>query len=402
MKTTPKNRQVQAHFARYVLPTYRRLPISFVRGSGVWLWDADGRKYLDCLSGLAVCNLGHGHKQLARVLSNQAARLIHCSNLYGIPQQAELARHLVKLSGLSGAFFCNSGAESIEAAIKFARTWGLQVGGGDKLEIIVFSNAFHGRTWAALSATANEAYKTGFGPLVSDFTRIAYNDVAALKQAINHRTCAILLELIQGEGGVYVASKALAGALTEIQKNQQVLLMIDEVQTGAGRTGRYFSYQHFGLKPDLVCLAKGVAGGLPMGVCLASDRVREVITPGLHASTFGGNPLVAAAALKTLEIVSRRDFLKRVSDQGRFLMNSLKGLQKKYPIIQEIRGMGLLVGIELSQDRAPEIVSACLDRGLLVNGIRERIIRLAPPLIIARQELTKVLMILEEVLGAHG
>lgn len=383
---------------RFVLPTYSRLPVSLVRGHGVWLWDAGGKKYLDFFAGLAVNNLGYNHPRISAVISRQSKRIIHCSNIFYIQEQARLARKLVRLTGMHQAFFCNSGAEAIEACIKLARLWSLKRFGKRRFEIIVFENSFHGRTFGAISATAQKKYQSGFGPLLPGFKVVPYNNLAAVKKAYNRSTCAVLVEPIQGEGGVRVPDKDFLIGLRKLCNKKKILLIVDEVQVGMGRTGRFLASNHFGVKPDLLAMAKGLGSGIPIGACLAGKKVASVVRPGIHASTFGGNPFASSVALETLSIIAKPDFLKKVRGKGNYFTQKLKNLKKEFPVIREVRGMGLMIACELKKNIAPLIVKRCLEKGLLINSIQKRILRFIPPLIVERKEIDRAVHILKNVL----
>lgn len=383
-----------------VLPTYLRLPMVPVRGAGCWVWDADGKKYLDFFSGLAVDNLGHSHPSISRAISNQAELILHSSNLFVIPEQALLASQLVKHSGLHQAFFCNSGAEAIESAIKFARAYSIKRYGPDRYEIIVAANSFHGRTYGALSATMQEKYRQGFGPLVAGFKAVAYDRITEMTSAVTNETCAILLETIQGEGGVNIPSSDYLQKLRKLCEEKNLLLILDEVQAGMGRTGRLFAYEHFGIRPDIVVLAKALGSGVPIGACLVSQEVASQVKPGMHASTFGGNHLSCRVALETLRLLSKPAFLAAVRRKGAFFIKSLNKIKNRFPEkIREVRGLGLICAITLNWAKGPEVVGKCLEEGLLINSIQGNVLRFVPPLIIKDSEIKKGVGILESVLA---
>lgn len=387
---------VHALFESSVLSTYARLPLAPVKGKGVFLWDADGNKFFDFVAGVAVNNLGHAHPAIVKALREQASKIIHCSNLYEIPGQGQLACQLTRLTGLTKAFFCNSGAEAIEAAIKFSRAWSLKKFHPNRYEIIVMENSFHGRTMGALSATAQPKYQQGFGPLLPGFKVVPYNDLMAVKAAITQNTAAILLEPLQGEGGVRIPDAAYLPGLRKICDENQLLLMLDEVQVGMGRTGKMFAYEHAGILPDVLVLAKGLGSGFPIGATLVNPQAAEVIHPGMHASTFGGSPLAAAVALATINELTRKNFLKKVVESGAYFVDGLKKIARKYPGVKEVRGMGLMVACELSVDRGPNVVTAARERGLLINCIQNRVLRFVPPLIVTKTEIKQVLGLLEK------
>jgi acetylornithine/N-succinyldiaminopimelate aminotransferase len=385
-------------YADYVMHTYGRLPVVFVRGEGAKLWDADGREYLDFLAGIAVNGLGHSHPAVAAAIAEQAGRLMHVSNLYHVPQQAVLAKKLVELSGLGKAFFCNSGAEANEAAIKLARKWAKQAHDSNRFEIITAEGSFHGRTLCAVTATAQPKYHAGFEPLVPGFKYVPFNDLAALESAVTDNTCAVMLEPIQGESGVRPATPEYLAGVRRLCDKYGLLLILDEVQTGLGRTGKWFGHQHYGIKPDIMSLAKTLGGGFPIGACLATDDVAEAFQPGNHASTFGGNPLACAAALATLEVMENDELVQNAAETGAYLKESLDKLQKQRTDVAEIRGTGLMVGVELSRDDAPAIAASCLKNGLLINPVGTSIIRFLPPLIVNREHVDAAIRILNKAL----
>ena len=370
----------------HLMPTYARLPVAFVRGEGVWLEDAQGKRYLDALSGIGVCNLGHAHPEVAEALCEQARTLVHTSNLYRIPLQEELAERLCDLSGMQRVFFANSGAEANEAAIKLARRFGHERGVEDPA-IIVCEGSFHGRTLATLTATANRKAQAGFEPLVHGFLRVPFGDLEALERAAeNHPgVVAVLVEPIQGEGGVRIPPAGYLDGLRELCNRHGWLLMLDEVQTGMGRTGQWFAYQHEALLPDVVTLAKALGNGVPIGACLARGPAAEVLGPGSHGSTFGGNPLACRAALATLEVMDQEALPERAAAQGARLRERLCDQLADLPGVVEIRGRGLMVGIELDRPCAA-LVGEALEAGLLINVTAERVLRLLPPLVIGDAE----------------
>ncbi|MBW4056771.1 MAG: aspartate aminotransferase family protein, partial [Proteobacteria bacterium] len=351
---------------KYIMKTYGRYPIVPVRGEGCRLWDADGKEYLDFLGGVAVNNLGHCHPNVVAALQKQAAELIHCSNYYHIPQQIELAELLCNHSFADKAFFCNSGAEANEAAIKLARKYSRDTFGPERYEIITAADSFHGRTMATVSATGQEKVQRFFDPLLHGFKHVPFNDVAALEAAVTSTTCAIMLEPIQGEGGVNMPSPGYFQAVREICDRHGLLLIFDEVQVGMGRTGKLFAYEHFDVTPDIMTLAKALAGGAPIGTMLAKDKFATAFVPGTHGSTFGGNPLVCAAAIATVRTILEDGLLNRCEEIGEYLTGELETLGKKYPFVREVRGVGLMIGMSLSIPGA-EIVKKGHDRGVLLN-----------------------------------
>ena len=392
--------EIQHIFSQYVMNTYARLPLAITRGRGSCVYDAEGREYLDCVAGIAVNTLGYGHPDLVSAVERQARQLIHTSNLYYTEPQGQLACRLVEHSFADKVFFCNSGAEANEAAIKLARLYAHRHFGPDRSEIITMTNSFHGRTLATLTATGQAKVQIGFEPLLSGFTHVPFNDLPALEAAVSDRTAAVLLELIQGEGGVVVADQAFVKGVRDLCSHRQMLLMVDEVQTGMGRTGRLFAYEHYGIQPDVMTLAKGLGGGVPIGACLATNNVAEAFGPGSHASTFGGNPLACAAALEVLRILLEGGELDRSREKGAYLAKGLHALKERFSLISDIRGMGLLQGMELTIEGKP-IVLDCLARRVVINCTMGRVLRLVPPLIIKIKELDQLLSVLSDVLTKH-
>jgi len=369
-----------------LMNTYARLPVAFVRGEGIWLWDESGKRYLDALSGIAVCGLGHAHPRLARALAEQAATLIHTSNLYRVPLQEALATRLCQLSGMDRAFFCNSGAEANEAAIKLARLFGHRKG-VDLPTVIVMERSFHGRTMATLTATGSRKVQAGFEPLLTGFARVPYNDIAAVQQvaAHNKNVVAVLVEPIQGEGGIQVPDAGYLATLRSICDAQGWLLMLDEVQTGMGRTGQWFAFQHTGIRPDVMSLAKGLGSGIPIGACIAAGAAADVFAPGNHGSTFGGNPFACTAALTTLATLEDEGLLANAQAVGAFLRARLASGLGHLRSVKDVRGIGLMIGVELDRP-CGELVKLALERGLIINVTAENVIRLLPPLIMTQAE----------------
>src|SRR5512139_2687856 len=333
---------------RYIMKTYGRYPLVPVRGEGCVLWDADGKRYLDFLAGVAVNNLGHCHPRVVEALRTQAAALIHCSNYYHIPSQIELAELLCSLSFADRAFFCNSGAEANEAAIKLARKYSRETFGPERYAIITAAESFHGRTMATVSATGQEKVQRFFDPLLHGFRHVPFNDAPAIEAAVTPQTCAVMLEPIQGEGGVNIPDPAYLRQVRQTCDRHGLLLILDEVQTGLGRTGQLFAHQHFGIEPDIMTLAKALAGGAPIGAMLAREQYAAAFSPGTHGSTFGGNPLMSAAALAAVNALLDEGLLERTRAMGAYLVARLQALQAKHPIVQEVRGIGLMVGMGLS------------------------------------------------------
>ena len=392
-------RTVIQMYADYVMHTFNRQPVVFVRGKGMKVWDADGKEYLDFLAGIAVNGLGHSHPALVEAISRQAATLMHVCNLYHVPQQAALAKRLVELSGLGKAFFCNSGTEANEAAIKLVRKWAKENAGPEKFEIITAEGSFHGRTLAAVTATGQPKYHRGFEPLVPGFKYVPFNDLSALQAAATDQTCAIMLEPIQGESGVRLASKEYLKGVRELCDDRGLLLMLDEVQTGLGRTGKWFGYEHYGIKPDVMTLAKTLGGGFPIGACLAADRVAEAFEPGSHAATFGGNPLACAAALAALDIMEREKLIENAANTGAYFRKALEALKERRDDIVEVRGVGLMLAMEMDRGDAPAVAACCLQKGLIVNPVGQGIIRFLPPLIVRKEHVDSAVRILSEALS---
>jgi len=370
----------------HVMNTYARLPVAFTHGQGVWLWDAQGKRYLDGLGGIAVNTLGHAHPKLAQTLATQAGKLIHTSNIYQITQQENLADKLAAISGMDKVFFCNSGCEANEAAIKIARLYA-KGKGVENPAIVVMEKAFHGRTLATLSATGSRKVHAGFEPLVSGFVRVPYDDLEAVRHVAqnNRNVVAILVEPIQGEGGINLAHFDYLRGLRELCDQYQWLLMLDEIQCGLGRTGKWFYYQHAGFLPDVVTLAKGLAGGVPIGACLARGAAADAFKPGNHGSTFGGNPFACAAALTTLEVIEQEKLLDNAVKVGDSMRAGFSAALADAKGVVAIRGMGLMLGIELDRPCA-ELTQRALDAGLLINVTADKVIRLLPPLILSMDE----------------
>ena len=380
--------------------TYNRLAVSFTHGEGTWLWDAAGKRYLDALAGIAVSGLGHAHPALVKAIADQAARVIHTSNIYEIPLQAELADRLCALSGMQEVFFCNSGAEANEAAIKLARLYGHQRG-VQNAAVIVMERAWHGRTLATLSATGSRKAQAGFEPLMSGFIRVPYNDTKAVQQAAEHNknVVAVLLEVLQGEGGIHVADRDYLRFLRQLCDERGWLLMIDEVQSGIGRTGQWFAFQHAGILPDVMALAKGLGSGVPIGACLATGPAAGVFKPGNHGTTFGGGPLVCAAALATLNVIEQDRLIPHAVEIGTEIRTALSTALQGVSGVVDIRGMGLMIGIELDRP-CGELVKQALDAGLLINVTADKVVRLLPPLIMNKAEARQVVDTLAPLIKA--
>jgi acetylornithine/N-succinyldiaminopimelate aminotransferase len=380
----------------HIMPTYNRLPITFDRGEGVWLIDENNNRYLDALSGIAVCNLGHAHAAIHKAICEQSKKLIHTSNIYKIANQEILADQLTEKSGMDNVFFCNSGAEANEAAIKLARKFGHEKG-IDKPAIIVMEKSFHGRTLATLSATGNVKVQYGFEPLVEGFVRVPFNDVDAIKTAIaqNKNIVALLVEPIQGEGGINIPASDYLNQLRTLCDQHGLLLMLDEIQTGVGRTGKFLAFQHNDIIPDVCTLAKALGNGVPIGACLASGKASSLLTAGTHGSTFGGNPLACSAALAVLATMDEENLIALATQKGERISAGFKERLKNNHHVLDIRNKGLMIGIELNRP-CPELVKIALDKYLLINVTNDTTIRLLPPLIIDEQEI----MLLVETLSA--
>lgn len=388
------------------MSSYQRLPVAFVRGEGVWLWDTEGRRYLDAVGGIAVCALGHAHPAVAQAVAEQAAILVHTSNLYRIPSQERLAERLVALSGMDQAFFCNSGAEANEAAIKIARLLGHERG-LETPAIVVMEGAFHGRTLATLTASGARKVQAGFEPLVQGFVRVPYGDLEALRAvgANRREIVAVLCEPIQGEGGVVMPPPGYLAGLREVCDRHGWLLMLDEVQTGMCRTGRWFAFQHEGVTPDVMTLAKSLGNGVPIGACLARGAAAGLIRPGKHASTFGGNPLACRAALAVLDLLEQGRLAERAAELGEALLERLRRALGGVPGVVEIRGRGLIIGVMFDRP-CGELVERALGLGLLINVTAERVVRLLPPLILSDAEAADLVErlgnVIREFLGGDG
>ncbi len=386
------------HQADQVLAsTYKRQPLLLNKGQGYRLWDSEGREYLDFIAGIAVCSLGHAHPRIAKVLYAQANMLVHVSNLYYTQPQVELASRLVQNSFADRVFFCNSGAEANEAAIKLARRYFKQKGEPHRYRIITMEQSFHGRTMATLSATGQKKVRDGFEPLLDGFDFVPFNDFDTLSQAVGPNTCAVMLEPVQGEGGVRCADPAYLLAVRNLCDQMNLLLIFDEIQTGMGRTGKLFAYEHFGIVPDIMTLAKALANGLPMGAMLAKESVAKGFGPGSHASTFGGTPLICAAALEVLKIFEEDKILEKCTATGAYFRKALMELKSRHISVIDVRGMGLLLGVEIAGE-GDAIVAACRERGFLINCVQEKVLRFAPPLIIDTEAIDALIRCLDELL----
>ena len=391
-----KTSDVQKLYENYLLTNYKRLPICLVRGKGSRVWDLDGKEYLDFFPGWAVSGLGHCHPKVVSAIKEQSKKILHVSNNYMNVKQALLAKEIVESSFPSRLFFCNSGAEGVESAIKFARKWGNASG---RYEIITMHNSFHGRTLAAMTATGQPKYQKGFEPLPEGFKYAQYNSLESVKSLITNKTVAVMLEPVQGEGGINIAAQGFLKELRRLTQDKGLLLILDEVQTGMGRTGKMFAYQHYGIEPDLMVLAKSLGGGVPIGALVVHQKLgNDILTPGTHASTYGGNPLVTAAALAVFKVIREEKLIERVNELSPYLRNRLEEFKKKYSFIQEIRTLGFMCGIQLEMPGA-DIVSKCIERGLLINCTQDTVLRIVPAINIAKKLLDKGLYILDKVLS---
>jgi acetylornithine/N-succinyldiaminopimelate aminotransferase len=388
-----KQDEIFQQYNDHILLTYTRIPAIFVKGKGSVLTDIHGKKYLDFFPGWGVSNLGHCHPKVMGAVRDQIGKLIHIPNNLYNPHQAKLAKELIRISFEGKMFFCNSGAEAVETAIKFARAYGQ----GKKFEIISMINAFHGRTMGALTATAQGKYQKGFDPLVPGFKHVPFNDINALKAAVSEKTAAIILELIQGEGGINIATKEYVQAIRRICDEKKILLILDEVQTGMGRTGEIFGHKHYGITPDVMCLAKSLGGGLPIGVAIVKIEFADCFKPGMHGSTFAGSPLICKAALGVIKAIFAEKVMKNVKTQGPYLTAKLNELKAKYDIIKEVRGLGLMIGVELTID-GTVIFKECFNHGLIINCTQDKVLRIMPALNVTRREINKAIHILDGVL----
>ena len=387
-----KLEEVFNSYKENIMPTYTKVPLVFVKGKGSKLYDIHNKQYLDFFPGWGVCNLGHCHPKIMSAVRDQISKLIFIPNNYYHIPQAKLAKELIYWSYSGKVFFCNSGAEANEAAIKLARKFG-----AGRYEIITFENSFHGRTLAALSATGQKKYQGGFEPLVEGFKTVKFNDFEAVKNAISSKTVAIMLELIHGEGGINLADKEFVIALRNICDEKKLLLIIDEVQTGIGRTGKLFAYENYGITPDIMTLAKALGGGLPIGCMVVKKDIADTLTAGMHASTFGGGPVVAKTALAVLRTVHKEKMLANTRKMGEYLSLLLNALKDRYGVIKDVRGMGLMLGVELNIS-GKEVVDKCIEKGLLINCTHDKVLRLMPALNITKKEIDRAIKILDQAL----
>lgn len=377
------NQDIISIASNYVAPTYGRYELALTKGEGCYVWDSNGKKYLDFVSGLAVCNLGHCHPKVVEALKNQAEKLLHVSNLYHIEPQVQLAEKLCKNSFGDKVFFCNSGTEAVESAIKLARKFSFKNFGEDRHEIISFKMSFHGRTMASLAATGQEKYHKGFSPLLDGFQYAEFGNIEEVHKLISKKTCAILVEPIQGEGGVNVPPESFLRDLRRVCDENKLLLIFDEVQVGMGRTGKLWAHENYDVQPDIMSIAKGLAGGTAIGALISSDTAMA-FEPGDHASTFGGNPLASAAGCAALDVITSDGFLDHVTKMGKYATEQLQAIEKKYSIIKEVRGKGLIIGCEIDQD-VSSIVLKAIENGILLNVALGNIVRLLPPLIVEKE-----------------
>ncbi|MDI6606096.1 MAG: aspartate aminotransferase family protein [Candidatus Omnitrophota bacterium] len=387
--------EVFSSYKDYIMPTYTKTPLVFVKGKGSRLWDIHNKVYLDFFCGWGVGNLGHCHPKVMQAVRDQVAKLIFIPNNYYHLPQARLAKEIIYRSFPGKVFFCNSGAEANEAAIKFTRKFGK-----GRYEIITFENSFHGRTLAALAATGQKKYQEGFAPLPEGFKAVKFNDIEAVKGALSDKTAAIMLELIQGEGGINVAERDFVVSLRKLCDKKGLLLIIDEVQTGVARSGKYFSYQHYGITPDIMTLAKAIGGGLPIGVTVVKKEIADTLGPGMHASTFGGGPVICRAALAVFKAIQKEKLPAHVEKMSSYIFSKLNELKDKFSIIKEIRGLGLMIGIELNI-AGSSIVEKCLQRGLLINCTHDKVLRIMPALNVTKKEIDKAVGILAKALESN-
>lgn len=395
---TDEKTETQKLADQYMFPTYGRFPITLVRGEGCRVWDEKGREYIDFVGGIAVCALGHSSPVVSTALEEQSRTLVHVSNLYYTRPQVDLARLLVENSFADRVFFCNSGAEANEAAIKLARRFSKQKSGADRHRIISMSGSFHGRTMATLSATGQDKIKNGYDPLLEGFKFVPFNDIRSLKEAVDESVCAVMLEPIQGEGGVVCPDPGYLKEVRELCDERDLILIFDEVQTGMGRTGKLFAHEHFHVTPHIMTLAKALGNGLPIGAMLSIEDLSGAFGPGSHASTFGGTPLVTAAAGAVVRSLLGDGLLDNCTRMGTYFKERLQELQAGYDFIKEVRGYGLIIGMELEREGAP-IVNACMEKGFLINNAQPRVLRFIPPLIVGKEEIDLLIETLNGILG---
>jgi len=386
-----------AEYEKFVAPTYTRLPILLTKGKGAKVWDSEGKEYLDFFPGWAVSGLGHCHPMVVQAIKAQASKMLHVSNNYYNLLQGKLAKEIIKNSFDGKVFFANSGAEANEAAIKLARRYFSIIKGQDKFEIISMENSFHGRTLATITATAQPKYQQGFAPLPAGFKYVPFNNFDALKNAITDKTAAIIMELVQGEGGINVADKDYILKVRQLCDEKEIIFIADEVQSGMGRTGTMFVFQQFGITPDVMTLAKTLGGGMPIGATVIARKYADTLQPGTHASTFGGSPIVCAASLAVFEAIKKEKLLANTKKMGEYLKSLLTVLKDKYSFIKQVKGLGLMLGIELEME-GKEVVTNCINKGLLINCTHDKILRIMPPVNVTKKEIDKAINILDEVL----
>lgn len=392
-----KNEKVFENNKKYIMNTYASFPIALKKGKGAYVWDVEGKKYLDFVAGIATNCLGYNDDEYVKSLHKQLKKIHHCSNLYLNEPSVKLAKTLIKNSDFDKVFFCNSGTEAIEAALKICRKYGSVNKGENAYEIITMKNSFHGRTLGSVTATGQTKYQKGFGPLLPGVKYATYNDFESLEKMVNKNTCGIVLEVIQGEGGINLAKKEYLQKVRKLCDKFDIVLIFDEVQTGIGRAGKLFGYQVYGVKPDVISLAKGLGGGIPIGAMMATKKVAQVFEPGNHASTFGANPIATTAGIIVLKRLLNDNFLDKVSKKGKYLKKNLELLKSKYPVILEVRGVGLIQGIELSINNS-KLIQKCIEKGLLLVGAGANVVRFVPALIITKKEINKAIKILDSVL----
>lgn len=381
---------------KYLMNTYASFPVVLEKGEGVYLYDIEGNKYLDFVSGIAVNTLGYNNEKLKSQVIDQFSKIHHCSNLYLNEPNILLAEKIIENTKFDKVFFCNSGAESMEAALKLARKYGNMNHGEERFEIITMKDSFHGRTMGSVTVTGQTKYQKGFGPLIPGVKNAEYNNIDSVKELITDSTCAIVMELVQGEGGVYPAKKEFVEEIRNVCTQKDIALIFDEVQTGIGRTGKLFAYEIYGIEPDILCTAKGIAGGIPMGAMMAKQKFAEAFQPGNHASTFGGNPLASASALVVLEELIDENLIENVEKQGNYLREKLMKTKSKFDCIKEVRGYGLMQGMEVEEEKLKPILNKCTENGLLIISAGRNVIRFIPPLIIEKEDIDKAIDILEK------
>ncbi|VAX35065.1 Acetylornithine aminotransferase [hydrothermal vent metagenome] len=392
-----KKAEIFKNYDKYILSTYTRTPVIFVKGKGMNLIDVDGKKYLDFFPGWGVNNVGHCHPKVMAGVRDQISKLIHIPNNFYHPQQVKLAKEIIRTSFSGKVFFCNSGAEGNEAAIKFARAYGQ----GERYEIITMKKSFHGRTMGAMTATGQPQYSDPFKPLPQGFKYVSFNDIEAIKKSVTDKTVAILLELVQGEGGVNIADKKYIQALRDLCDKKDILLIFDEVQTGMGRLGEMFGYKHYGVQPDVMILAKALGGGLPIGAIVVKNEIADTFKPGMHASTFGGSPLVCKAALGAFKAIHSDKMLKNTKVMGKYILDALNKLKNKFDCIVDVRGVGLMIGIELNIE-GKAVFEACFKKGLIINCTQGNILRFMPALNVTKKQANKAIYILEKALESQN